>query len=222
MIEIRNVGKSYGDKTVFDGFSLSLEENRITAILGESGSGKTTLLKMIAGLTDFSGEIKGVDKTSFVFQRDRLVPHLTVEENLRLINDNADVRGLLEDAGLTGTEKLYPKDLSAGMARRVAILRAFCYDAGIVLMDEPLVNLDLALKFSLIEKIKELKEKHGKTVLFVTHDVKEAALIADRVIIIKNGKTIFDAKDARSYIDLEKTVTDVLLGSSDAAGGLNL
>lgn len=216
MIEIKNVSKNYGEKKVFDDFTLKIEDNKITAILGESGSGKTTLLKILAGLTEFSGEIKGIDGTAFVFQRDRLVPHLTVKDNILLVNENADVNGLLNEVGLSGTEDLYPKNLSAGMARRVAILRAFSYGAKVLLMDEPLVNLDLALKISIIAKIKELKEKHGRTVLFVTHDVKEAALIADRVIVIKSGKVVYDLSDAKNFDgDLEKEITEVLLKNSD-------
>ena len=211
MISIKNVTKNYGAKTVFDNFNLDIEENKITVILGESGSGKTTLLNMIARLTDFDGEVSGADRVSMVFQRDRLVPHLTVEENVKLVNEKADVCGLLKSVGLSGAENLYPKDLSAGMARRVAIIRAFSYDAPIVLMDEPLVNLDLALKYSLIEKIKALREKSGKTVLLVTHDVKEAALLADRVIVIGDGiladeKTVFEKT--------EKRLIDILLKNS--------
>ena len=211
MISIKNVTKKYGAKTVFDNFNLYIEENKITVILGESGSGKTTLLNMIARLTDFDGEITGADMVSMVFQRDRLVPHLTVKENIRLVNENADVCGLLKSVGLSGAENLYPKDLSAGMARRVAIIRAFSYDAPIVLMDEPLVNLDLALKYSLIEKIKALREESGKTVLLVTHDVKEAALLADRVIVIGDG-ILADEKTVSAKT--EKRLIDILLKNS--------
>ena len=125
MLSLKNITKKYGEKTVFESFNLDIEENKITVILGESGSGKTTLLNMIAGLTDFNGEIAGTEKVSMVFQRDRLVPHLTVKENILLINETADVSALLESVGLFGAENLYPKDLSAGMARRVAIIRAF-------------------------------------------------------------------------------------------------
>lgn len=213
MIVLDNITKKYGEKTVFDNFSLELEENRITAILGESGSGKTTLLNILSGLTDFSGNVKGAGRVSMVFQRDRLVPHLTVEENIKLVNEKADVKALLEEVGLSGAEKLYPKNLSAGMARRVAILRAFSYGAPLTLMDEPLVNLDLRLKYSLIEKIKELRKKRGGTVLFVTHDVKEATLIADRVLVLNNGKIIFDEKSVSD--STEKTLTDILLKKNE-------
>ena len=119
MISLKNVTKRYGEKTVFENFNLDIEENKITAVLGESGSGKTTLLNMLARLTDFEGEISGVENVSMVFQRDRLVPHLTVKENILLVNENADVPALLGSVNLSGAENLYPKSLSAGMARRV-------------------------------------------------------------------------------------------------------
>lgn len=209
MISLKNITKRYCEKTVFNNFNLDIEENKITVILGESGSGKTTLLNMLAGITDFDGEISGAKKVSMVFQRDRLVPHLTVKENILLVNENADVDRLLESVGMNGAENLYPKDLSAGMARRVAILRAFAFPAPLLLMDEPLVNLDLSLKFSLIEQIKKLKASTNKTVLFVTHDVKEATFIADRVIVISGGKIIYDDDNISS--DTEKVLTDILL-----------
>ena len=217
MLSLKNITKKYGEKTVFESFNLDIEENKITVILGESGSGKTTLLNMIAGLTDFNGEIAGTEKVSMVFQRDRLVPHLTVKENILLINETADVSALLESVGLFGAENLYPKDLSAGMARRVAIIRAFSYSAPVLLMDEPLVNLDLSLKFSIMEQIKSLKEKTAKTVLMVTHDVKEAAILSDRVIVIKGGKIIYD-KSGKSE-DKEKILTDILLKDCKTING---
>lgn len=207
MISLKNITKKYGDKTVFHNFNLDIEENEITVILGESGSGKTTLLNMIARLTDFSGEISSAGQVSMVFQRDRLVPHLTVRENILLINENADVKRMLESVGLNGAENLYPKELSAGMARRVAIIRAFSHPAPLLLMDEPLVNLDLSLKFSLLEKIKELQSTTGKTVIMVSHDVKEAAYFSGRIIVLKSGgEVILDKKRVS-----EKTLTETLL-----------
>ncbi len=219
MISLKGVTKKYGDKTVFENFNLDIEENTITVILGESGSGKTTLLNMLAGITGFSGDISGNGGVSMVFQRDRLVPHLTVKENILLVNENADAVKMLENVGLNGAENLYPKDLSAGMARRVAIIRAFAYPAPLLLMDEPLVNLDLSLKFSLIEQIKKLKASTNKTVLFVTHDVKEAASIADRVVVINGGKIVFDKITAdKSAEETEKVLTDILLNGCKKDG----
>lgn len=209
MISLKNVTKKYGEKTVFENFSLDIKENEITVILGESGSGKTTLLNMIARLTDYDGEISGVSGVSMVFQRDRLVPHLTAAENVLLVNENADVNRLFESAGLKGSENLYPKDLSAGMARRVAIIRAFACGAPAVLMDEPLVNLDLSLKYSLTERIKALNSEYGKTVILVTHDVKEAVMLSGRLIIIHGGKIIYDKNGQGA--EREKEITDILL-----------
>lgn len=207
MISLKNITKKYGDKTVFENFNLDIEGNTITVILGESGSGKTTLLNMLARLTDFDGEITGVDNVSMVFQRDRLVPHLTVKENILLINEHADVAALLDSVGLSKAENLYPNELSAGMARRVAIIRAFSAPAPVLLMDEPLVNLDLSLKFSLLNKIKALQNATGKTVIMVSHDVKEAAFFSGRIIVFKSGgKIILDKKRVS-----EKVLTETLL-----------
>lgn len=211
MISLKNITKRYGEKTVFENFNLDIEENKITVILGESGSGKTTLLNMIARLTDFDGEITGAENVSMVFQRDRLVPHLTVKDNILLVNKNVNVKALLDSVGLSGTENLYPKDLSAGMARRVAILRAFSSPASLILMDEPLVNLDLSLKYSLIAEIKRLKAESGKTVIFVSHDVKETVMLADRIMVIGGGKILYDKPSAT-----ERALTTLLLSNFHA------
>ncbi len=211
MISLKNITKRYGDKTVFENFNLDVQENAITVVLGESGSGKTTLLNMIARLTPFDGEITGAEKVSMVFQRDRLVPHLTVKENILLANKTADVKALLDSANLAGTENLYPKDLSAGMARRVAILRAFASTAPLIMMDEPLVNLDLSLKYSIIGQIKRLRAESGKTVILVSHDVKETVMLADRIVVIGGGKIIYDKPSAT-----ERALTNVLLNNFHA------
>ncbi len=210
MIKLKNIRKSYGDKVIYDGFDLDIEEGVITAILGESGAGKTTLLNIIANLTEYSGEITGeISPVSMVFQKDRLVPHLTVEENLKLVNGNADVLQRLEEVGLSGSAKAYPKELSAGMSRRVALLRAFLYESPLLLMDEPLINLDLKIKYKLTELIKKLQKQDGRTIVTVTHDVKEAVLMADRVIVLKDGKVLFDENNVSE--NTERKLTEVLL-----------
>lgn len=192
MITIKNLTKKYDEKIVYDNFNLEIKKRKITVILGESGSGKTTLLNILAGLTDFSGTVSGVSlPAAMVFQRDRLVKNLTVEENIKLVNAAADAKGELQKIGLAGCEKLYPKQLSAGMARRVAILRAFAFDSDVVLMDEPFVNLDVALKFYLVNEVKRLCREKNKTAVVVTHDIKEAVTIADEIIVLSRGKIIY-------------------------------
>lgn len=187
-MKLSNINKSYGDKKIFDDFSVSFEKNKITAILGESGSGKTTLLKMVAGLTDFKGETSEIEKpVSMVFQENRLIKNLTVEENLRLIIPDADVKTILKSVGLDGVEKLFPKQLSGGMARRIAIARAIYFPSKTLLLDEPFNSLDVAVKYYITEKIKEIQKNTPRTVLVVTHDVSEAVGLADRIILLSDG-----------------------------------
>ena len=129
---------------------------------------------------------------SRVFQDDRLIPNLTVAQNLLLVNPSANVSKELKEIGLEGKENDYPKSLSGGMKRRVAILRALIFPYNTLLLDEPLNSLDLALKLSLIEKIKKSHKENGGTIVMVTHDIKEAVLIADRIIVLQKGKVVYD------------------------------
>ena len=203
MIEIKNLKKNYGKNVIYNDFSLSINQNEKLAILGESGSGKTTLFNVIAGLTDYSGEIIGASKPiSMVFQKDMLVKNLTVKENIELINKNVDVKEILALVKLEGRENEFIKNLSGGQARRVAIARAICFDAELYLLDEPFINLDLALKFSLIELIK--KQKEDKTVVLITHDIKEAVAFADRILLIQNGKVVFEQKNVNLIRESEE------------------
>lgn len=204
MITIKNLTKKYDEKIVYDNFNLEIKKGKITVILGESGSGKTTFLNILAGLTDYEGIVDGMSlPASMVFQRDRLVKNLTVEDNIKLVNKSADVKIELQKIGLTGCEKLYPKQLSAGMARRVAILRAFAFDSDVVLMDEPFVNLDVALKFYLVNEVKRLCREKNKTAVVVTHDIKEAVTLADEIIVLSHGKIIYRTDNVSDKIEEE-------------------
>ncbi len=191
MIKIENLNFSYEQKVIYDKFNLQIEKGKTTVILGESGSGKTTLLHILANLLDYSGEISGIDfPVSFVFQNDRLVKNLTVSQNLKLINKDCKVKDLLAEIGLSDYEDEYVKNLSAGMKRRLAILRALSFNSNIFLFDEPFINLDLKLKYSIMDKIKA--EKGEKTLILVTHDIKEAVYLADRIVLLKKGEIAFD------------------------------
>lgn len=213
MISIKNVTKKYGDKTVYENFSLDIEEGKITAVLGESGAGKTTLLNMIAKITDYTGQISGnISPVSMVFSNNRLVPHLTVEENLKLVKKDADIPAALESVELSPYKDAYPKELSAGMQRRVSFLRAFLYPSPLILMDEPLINLDLALKYKLTGLIKKLQEESNRTIIMVTHDVGEAVMTADRIVVIKGGKVVFKENEVTEKT--EERIKKVLLGDT--------
>lgn len=206
MIQLKNINKSYGKNTVYQNFNLDIEKGKITAILGESGSGKTTLLNILSNLTEYQGEVIGVEKNvAFVFQKDRLISNLTVGDNLRLVNPNLDVVKTLEEYSILEKINDYPKTLSGGQARRLAIARAFSVNAKTVLMDEPFINLDVKLKFHLIQKIKSKQKVDNGTIIVVTHDVKEAVSIADRIIVLSSGKISLDVKSVN-----EKTENEIL------------
>ncbi len=204
MIEIKNLTKRYGEKTVYQDFNLSIEDNKILAVLGESGSGKTTLLNCLANLTDYEGEITGeITPVSMAFREERLIPNLTVAENIKLVCPEVDVKAELEKVGLNGEENAYPKTLSAGMAKRVALVRAFSYKSKLLLMDEPFANLDISLKFSMINAVKKMQENNPRTVVAVTHDVKEAVTLADRIVLLANGKIIYDNSNICAHTENE-------------------
>ena len=146
MIKIENLYKNYGNNSVFEDFSLTLEKAKITCILGESGSGKTTLLNVLAGFTEYIGNVDKV-KCSYVFQKPCLINNLTVKDNLLLVNSNGNsVKAMLEEMQIEDKLDAYPKHLSGGQAQRVSLARALLYEAQLYLMDEPFVNLDLRLK----------------------------------------------------------------------------
>ena len=189
MLKLEHISKSY-DKELFKDFNLNIEAGKITCILGASGVGKTTLLKMIAGLTTFSGTISRPDRISYIFQEDRLIPGLTVWENLKLVNPEAtqeQINTILATLELAGMEKRYPKSLSGGEAKRVAMARAFLYDGEVILMDEAFSSLDLALKIRLINYFANLWQLQKRTVIFVTHEIDEALLLAHNIYILQDG-----------------------------------
>lgn len=191
-ISIRNLCKTYGNLTVYDNFNLEIEEGKVTCILGESGSGKTTLLNCIARLTDFSGEIPEL-KCSYVFQSPRLVPNLTVYKNLSLVlNDSEKINAILQKVRLSEKANEYPRNLSGGQAQRAGLARAFLAVSDIILLDEPFASLDLKLKTEMERLFFEIRKADNRTALFVTHDIDEAINVADRIIVLKGGKTVFD------------------------------
>ena len=190
-----HVGKKYGDRTALEDITLELRDGEITAVLGESGAGKTTLLNILAGLIPHSGTVEGRQPCSYLFQQPKLLPNLTAEGNLRFVLPKQQwdsARVMLEKVGLGGREKSYPRELSGGERQRVAIARAFLYPHDMLLMDEPFASLDLSLKKSLLELVAGLWKERRQTVVFVTHDVHEAAALAQRAIVLKDGRVVLD------------------------------
>lgn len=224
-MNLLHVSKTYGDRTVLEDVSLTLEEGKITAVLGESGAGKTTLLNILAGLTPYQGEVEKRPAVSYLFQDATLLPHLTVEGNLKFVLPKEKWGGIADmvcRVGLKGREKSLPKELSGGERQRVAIARAFLYPHELLLLDEPFASLDLALKSKLIELIAGLHAERKETVVFVTHDVHEAAMLSHRAVVLKGGKIVCDLasegslpRDFLSHPPLEDALVRVLMGSGD-------
>lgn len=209
-VAFRNVTKIYGkDFVAVDNISLDVEAGSLVTLLGPSGCGKTTTLRMIAGLESVNkGQILigGVDITqlpaterdvSMVFQSYALFPHKTVLENVSygLIFSGFSKFDAAEKAheglALVGLEHLgarYPSELSGGQQQRVAVARALVLEPQVLLFDEPLSNLDAKLRRSVRDEIRDLQQKLGLTVVYVTHDQEEALAVSDKIIVMNKGQ----------------------------------
>ena len=175
---------------------LNLQQGEFVALVGPSGTGKTTLLNLIAGLdTEFSGNIQAPRHAlSVMFQEPRLMPWLTVEDNIRLVLDApimqvdtqrwSRMAQLIEQLGLSEFKQAFPKQLSGGLKRRVALARAFVTQPQLLLMDEPFQSLDEPTAQALRELLVNLWQRTRPTVLFVTHHLSEALQLADRVVFL--------------------------------------
>jgi ABC-type nitrate/sulfonate/bicarbonate transport system ATPase subunit len=199
-IHIRITDKTFpaidkaGPHRAIANLDFSLESGEFVCLVGPSGCGKTTLLNIIADLDrDYEGEITLSDqhvqpKIGYVFQNPRLLPWRTVRENIELAmtgeQSSPGVDALLEAMQLSGSQHVYPERLSLGMSRRAAIIRAFAIDPELLLMDEPFVSLDTPTARQVRELLVKLWQQRPHTVLFVTHDLREAIALADRIIFL--------------------------------------
>ncbi|MHC6180408.1 ABC transporter ATP-binding protein [Clostridium sp. JNZ X4-2] len=183
-VVIRNLNKSYGEIPVFTNLNVNFLKNKITAVLGPSGCGKTTLLNIISGIEkDYSGQVHlESSRLSYIFQEDRLISHLTVYENIAFVLKSTmskiqvdfTVNRFLSMVELSNCRDKFPRELSGGMKRRVALARAFAYKSDLLLMDEPFKGLDDRLKGDIIKKFLSLYRENKRTIILVTHDKKEA------------------------------------------------
>lgn len=189
VIELKNISKAYEDKPVFENFNLKIKQNQTTILMGDSGRGKTTLLNMMMGLeSPDQGEIIGLESQSVVavFQEDRLCETLSVQSNIRLVlNSKQKSEAVLEHLKSVGLEKEAStpvKNLSGGMKRRVAIVRAVMAPSDVIIMDEPFKGLDEATKLRCMDYIKH--NSGGKTLVISTHDEREARYLGGNIIKI--------------------------------------
>ena len=208
-IAVDNLTKRFGPLAAVSGVSLAIEEGEMFTLLGPSGCGKTTLLRLLAGFyTPDSGEIRFGDRVvnnvpphergiGMVFQNYALWPHMTVTGNvsyglkLRKVS-SADmatrVHGALEKVGLTGLGDRYPGQLSGGQQQRVALARALVLNPLMLLLDEPLSNLDAKIRVQVRAEIRKLQKELGITAVYVTHDQEEALAMSDRIAVLNQGK----------------------------------
>lgn len=195
-IEIHNKTHHGAQTPTIKNFSLTLGAGEFVCLVGQSGCGKTTLLNSIAGLdANYVGDIRLSNtaqspKIGYVFQQPCLLPWRTVRENIELVftsqtdYQKAHVECLLDFMQLTAYAEAYPKQLSEGMRRRVSIIRAFAIDPNLLLMDEPFVSLDAPMAREVRLLLKNLWQQRPHTVLFVTHDLREAIALADKLVFL--------------------------------------
>jgi sulfonate transport system ATP-binding protein len=195
-LTLRKVRRSFGDNVVLDCLDLEVPAGEFVALLGHSGCGKSTLLRIVAGLDREAGGDVDAPRCAVVFQEPRLMPWKRVLPNVTLgltaENRVARARAALSDVGLTSHETAWPYTLSGGEAQRVALARALVRDPELLLLDEPFGALDALTRIKMQLLLTEMCAKYEPTVLFVTHDVEEALLLADRVLVLAGGHFVHD------------------------------
>jgi sulfate/thiosulfate transport system ATP-binding protein len=220
VIAITDVTKRFGDFRALDGVSIRVEDGSLTALLGPSGSGKSTLLRVIAGLEAPDAgtvEIAGRDATAvppqkrgigFVFQHYAAFKHMTVRENVAFglrvrkrpkAEIAAKVDELLRIVGLDGYQSRYPAQLSGGQRQRMALARALAVEPEVLLLDEPFGALDANVRAELREWLRRLHDEVHVTTMLVTHDQEEAMGVADRIVVLNQGRVEQDGPPRELY-----------------------
>lgn len=233
LLEIKNLVKNYHDapdsRNIIDGLDLTVNQGDFLCILGPSGCGKTTMIRCIAGFESYEGDIlvegsrvdaPGIDRI-MVFQNfEQLFPWKTVKNNIQYplkVNGMKDKEELerisrehLELVGLGDKGELYPHQLSGGMKQRVAIAKALALNPKIILMDEPFASLDAMTRNKLQEELLRIKEKENATVIFITHNIQEALVLGNRVLLM--------SKKGEIKLDIENTIPKPVSPASEGYG----
>lgn len=236
IITLEHVTKSFDGQKILEGFNLSVREGEFLTVIGRSGCGKTTMLKLMNGLlTPDNGKVyvegKNIAETDiislrrrigYVIQNRGLFPHMTVEKNITYVpvisgkknkKENHDLAlRLLKLVGLE-EEKLqrYPAELSGGQQQRVGIARALAANPKILLMDEPFGALDEITRQTMQDEILRLQKELGLTIIFITHDIREAMKLGDRVMVMEGGKMIqLDTPENICRVPADSFVSDLI------------
>lgn len=254
VLEVRDLVKNYHDgpdsRNILDHLDLVVNEGDFLTILGPSGCGKTTLIRCIAGFENFEGEIlvdgkavssPGIDRMMIFQTFEQLFPWKTVKKNIQYplkingITDKDELDSIaeahLELVGLAGKGELYPHQLSGGMKQRVAIAKGLALKPKIVLMDEPFAALDAMTRNKLQTELIRIKEKENATVIFITHNIQEALVLGNRVILMsKDGEIKINMENkipkpvtpaSEGYGEMWKILNDALWAEDDEGGAVS-
>ena len=210
LVDIRGLTRSFGGPAILDGIDLTIAAGEFVALLGRSGSGKSTLLRVLAELDDAPArQLRLPQRRSVVFQEPRLMPWKTVVDNVTLGVKRRDARSIatqaLEDVGLSHRQNAWPLTLSGGEAQRAALARALVREPELLLLDEPFAALDALTRLRMHGLVFDLWQKHRPAVLLVTHDVGEAITLADRILVLDDGRF---TKEIRVSLDHPRRRSD--------------
>lgn len=239
-VALSGVTKRFGDVVAVDDVSLEIDKGQFVTLLGPSGCGKTTLLRIVAGL-DYvsSGEVRVDGKrvtdtpaqrrgVGFAFQRYALFPHLTVLENVafglkvqRCGREDRRTRALemLKLVHLEHLARRLPAEISGGQAQRVALARALAPEPSVLLLDEPLTALDLAVRQAMQEELRRIHRELGNTFVFVTHDQGEALTMSDRILLMREGRIVQDGTPYQLYREPNSLFSATFIGEANAWSG---
>jgi ABC-type Fe3+/spermidine/putrescine transport system ATPase subunit len=229
LLELSGLKKSFGKTRVIPDFHLSVNKGQIVALVGESGCGKTTILRMIAGLEypdagvvklddrDITNLVPEKRKVGLVFQDLALFPHMTTRQNIAFGQRNKDKKKLAELmqlTGITGLEDRYPHELSGGQQQRVALARTLANDPDLLLMDEPFSSLDELTHEKVRNEIHDLIKTVGITTIMVTHHPIDSFMMADEVVVMKNGEILQAGSPSEIYQHPRTDYTAGFFGTS--------
>jgi sulfonate transport system ATP-binding protein len=196
-VVVTHLRRAYGSRVVIENLNLRIERGEFVVLLGESGCGKTTLLRALAGLDPIDGgRIVAPRRPAVVFQEHRLLPWESLWRNVSLGLQASDARqrasAALSEVGLAERLDDWPRNLSGGQAQRVALARALVQEPELLLLDEPFAALDALTRIRMHVLVRELVAAHRPGVLLVTHDVDEAIALADRILVMREGRIAFE------------------------------
>ncbi len=225
MLDVESIHFAFEEKSILKGVSFRVSKGEIIALIGISGSGKTTLFRLINGLLKPTrGKITTYGETTFMRQEDLLLPWRTVLNNLLLFTELGksqpenppleEAYALLRKVGLEGYAEVYPHQLSGGMRQRVALARALLQNRPLMLLDEPFASLDVIIREQLYRLMRDIRDQYNKTIVMVTHDFRDAMELADRILVLSEGKIAaeFKVSDEKQEV-LAEQIRSALLAS---------